>query len=92
MTSTRYKYRVLEPVGEGLTCAPRSRMVSYQKWTSIAFEIAREQGMVSTQETNRDLISVASAVWNDRKPELSTATIAEARLIAREEIHVQRSL
>lgn len=62
-------------------------MVSYQRWTSIAFDVAKQQGAdLGTEQTN--VISVAADVWNDRKSELSTATIAEARSIAENEITV----
>lgn len=67
-------------------------MVSYQKWTAIAFEAARSKGMRSSQENSQDLVSVLAAVWRERKGELSTATVAEARAIADEEIHVQGTL
>lgn len=67
-------------------------MVSYQKWTQIAFEIARSKGMASSQETSQDLVSVAAEIWNERKVELSAATVAEAEEIAEEEIHVQGTL
>lgn len=67
-------------------------MVSYQKWTSVAFEVARSKGMQSSQENSQDLVSVLAAVWRDRKDELSTATVAEARNIAESEIHVQGTL
>lgn len=76
----------------GPTCPAWLRMVSYQTWTSIAFEVAQSRGMVSNQENNRDLISVVAEVWRDRKPELSTATRSQAENIAKEEIHVQGSL
>jgi len=67
-------------------------MVSYQRWTAIAFDVARSKGMQSSQENSRDLVSVLAAVWRDRKDELSTATLAEAERIAKEEIHVQGTL
>lgn len=67
-------------------------MVSYQKWTALAFEAARSKGMQSSQENSQDLVSVLAEVWRDRKDELSTATVAEARDIAESEIHVQGTL
>jgi len=67
-------------------------MVSYQKWTAVAFEAARSKGMHSSQENSQDLVSVLAEVWRERKQELSTATVAEARAIADEEIHVQGTL
>lgn len=67
-------------------------MVSYQRWTAVAFEVARSKGMASSQENSQDLVSVLAAVWRDRKEELSSATVAEARQVARDEIHVQGTL
>lgn len=63
-------------------------MVSYQRWTQIAFAEADRQGMRSSQENSQSLISVAAEVWRDRKQELQAATIAEAESIARNEINV----
>lgn len=63
-------------------------MVSYQKWTQIAFEVARSKGMVSSQENSQDLISVAADIWQERKDELSACTVANARQIAESEIAV----
>ena len=67
-------------------------MVSYQKWTSIAYEVARQKGAQidgeGTQQTNQQLVSVIADVWNDRKEDLSTATVSEARTIARQELSV----
>jgi hypothetical protein len=67
-------------------------MVSYQRWTSVAYEVAKSKGAnlegTGTQTNNQDLIRVISEVWNDRKGELSTATVAEARDIARQEVTV----
>lgn len=68
---------------------PRIDMVSYQRWTSIAFDEARRQGMQSSQENSQDLISVVADVWNDRKEELDSATIGEATEIARSEITIR---
>lgn len=64
-------------------------MVSYQKWTQIAFQTARKKGMRTSQEQSQSLISVAAEVWRDRKSELSAATQAEAQRIANEEITVR---
>lgn len=64
-------------------------MVSYQRWTSIAFDEARSQGMQSSQENSQALVSVVADVWNDRKEELSSGTVAEAQRIAGEEISIR---
>lgn len=61
-------------------------MVSYQKWTSIVFDVVREKGG-STSEAET-IIEVGSAIWNDRKEELNTATVSEAKNVARQEISV----
>lgn len=63
-------------------------MVTYQTWTSIAFDVASSKGMNSSQENSADLVSVVADVWNDRKDELDTATKAQARQIAQEEITI----
>lgn len=63
-------------------------MVTYQRWTSIAFEVARQQGMETTRSNSQDLVSILADVWNDRKEELSAATVQEARSIAQSEISV----
>lgn len=68
-------------------------MVSYQKWTSICFEVARQKGASlqgpGTQEQNQMLVSVVASIWNQRKEDLQTATVAEARSIAQSEISVR---
>lgn len=67
-------------------------MVSYQKWTSICYDVANEKGAEltgpGTQGTNQTLVSLIAEVWNDRKAELNTATVAEAQNVARQEITV----
>jgi hypothetical protein len=67
-------------------------MVSYQKWTAIGYEVARSKGAnlegTGTQSANQELVSVLADIWNDRKSDLSTATVAEARNIARSEISI----
>lgn len=64
-------------------------MVSYQRWTEVAFRVARSKGMESSQENSQALISVVAEVWNDRKSELNTATVSEAESVARQEIDVR---
>lgn len=67
-------------------------MVTYQKWTSIAYDVAKAKGAnlegTGTQSTNQSLVSLIAEVWNDRKDELSTATVSEAQAIAQQEISV----
>lgn len=67
-------------------------MVTYQKWTSICYEVARQKGASlegpGTQSENQSLVSVIAEIWNDRKDDLDTATVSEARTIARQEVHV----
>lgn len=63
-------------------------MVSYQKWTQIAFDEAKSQGLEPSQESSAELVSVAAAIWNDRKDELNTANVSQARAIASQEINV----
>lgn len=77
---------------EGGTCYPRRTMVSYQRWTSICYEVARQKGAQlegpGTQGENQALVSLIAEIWNERKPEISTATVAEARRIAEAEVVV----
>lgn len=63
-------------------------MVTYQKWTSIAFDVAKEKGMEPSRENSASVISVGAEVWNEQKDHLSTATVTEARTVARREINV----
>lgn len=67
-------------------------MVSYQRWTSICYEVARQKGASlegsGTQDENQALISLIAEVWNDRKDEISSSTVAESRRIAQAEITV----
>ena len=67
-------------------------MVSYQRWTSICYEVAREKGAEldgeGTQRTNQNLVSVIADVWNAEKGTISTATVSEAKNIARRELTV----
>lgn len=65
-------------------------MVSYQKWTAIAFEVARSRGMQSSQENSQQLIgAVVAPVWRERRDFLRTATVAEARRVAEDEIAIR---
>lgn len=62
-------------------------MVSYQTWTSIAFEVANEKGaQFESIEDGGEAIEVFASIWRDRKDELSRATMTEARRVANEEI------
>lgn len=77
---------------EGGTSYPRRTMVSYQRWTSICYEVAREKGAQlsgeGTQQENQNLVSVIAEIWNDRKETLNTATVTEAKELAQREISV----
>lgn len=64
-------------------------MVSYQRWTSICFEVAQSKGMQSTQKNNRELISFAADLWRREKPTLNAATVAEATNIAQNQIVIR---
>lgn len=63
-------------------------MVTYQRWTQIAFDVAESKGFQTGQESNRELISVVADIWRDRKDDLSAARVSEARDIAEDEIRV----
>lgn len=78
--------------GRGTHVVPTKTMVSYQRWTSICYDVARSKGAEldgsGTQSNNQDLVSVIAEVWNERKEEISTATVSEAETIARNEVNV----
>jgi hypothetical protein len=65
-------------------------MVSYQRWTEIAFRVARQKGMETSQENSQNLISIVADVWNERKSELNAATVSQAENVAEQEISVSR--
>lgn len=62
-------------------------MVSYQTWTSIAFEVADEKGAeYENIAEGGQAISIFAEIWRERQVELESATRTEARDIARQEI------
>lgn len=62
-------------------------MVSYQRWTSLVFEVAKEKGAhIDDISDGSNVVAVGAAIWRDRKAELKAASVAEAREIARSEI------
>lgn len=65
-------------------------MVDYSTWVSTVRTEAASQGAdLSDFETNSDLISVAAAVWNDRKAELQAGSGRKAEQIAADEVTVR---
>lgn len=65
-------------------------MVKYETWVATVREEATSQGAdLSDFETNSQLVSVAAAVWNDRKKELQNASGRQAQSIAAEEVSVR---
>jgi len=65
-------------------------MVTYQAWTSTVFEVAKQDGaQFENISDGSSVVSIAAEVWQERKGELKTATAAEARDIARQEIQVE---
>lgn len=69
--------------------APLIDMVSYQTWTQIAFDVAKEKGMETTQSNVQEGVSAFATIWNQRKEALSAATRSEAEDIAEQEIVVR---
>lgn len=64
-------------------------MVSYQTWTSIVFDVAKSEGArFENINDGAAVVSVAADVWNERGNQLKTATAAQARDVARQEIEV----
>lgn len=65
-------------------------MVSYQRWTSIVFDVARQRGaQFGSIEDGQPVIRLAAEVWKDRKDEIAPVSVAEARDIALEEVEVR---
>lgn len=62
-------------------------MVSYQRWTSIVFDVARQKG-ADTGSEQTDIIRTAASVWNENEA-LKTATVAEARTVAKQSVQVR---
>lgn len=66
-------------------------MVTYQKWTAIVFEVAEQKG-ADTSRFQNDIVSTAASIWQAQKDHLSTATVAQARDVARRQVSVQGTL
>lgn len=53
------------------------------------FEVAKNEGaQFENIDDGAEVIGVAADIWGERKQELRTATMAEARDIARQEVDV----
>lgn len=64
-------------------------MVAYERWVAIVRSTAARKGAnLQDFETNSDLVSVAGAVWRDRKAELVEASETQAEEIADREVSV----
>lgn len=70
-------------------------MVTYQVWTSLAFEVARIKGATFQKrrsdrppEDASNLISIAADIWQEDKERYLQMTRAEARSVLMEEIDV----
>lgn len=65
-------------------------MVDYEQWVGIVRSVAGAKGAdLSDFDTNSQLVSVAAAVWRDRKPEIQSASQSRARGIADGEVNVR---
>jgi len=65
----------------------RLQMVSYQRWTSICFEVAEQKGaQFGSISDGSEAVTVFASIWSERKGELSAATVAEAEAVAEDEI------
>lgn len=80
-------------------------MVSYQTWTRIAFDVAKDRGLNTTEpggqrtlaggraftdgNPNAQAILTFSTIWNERKAELQSASEHSAREIAEQEIVIR---
>lgn len=67
----------------------RTGMVSYQRWVSIVFDIAKQKGAQTGPQDNAKTLSVAGSIWSDRKDELKDANQSTARDIADQEVVVR---
>ena len=65
-------------------------MVDYSQWVSIVRSEAERKGADLTEfEENSAVVSVAAAVWNDRKQELQESSRDEAEAVASAEVNVR---
>lgn len=67
-------------------------MPRYSKWTSIAFDVARNKGATfegSVPNGAEDVISVAAAVWSEDRERYRAMTESQARAVLEDEIQVR---
>lgn len=65
-------------------------MVSYEQWVGIVRDVASRKGAdLSDFGTNSDMVSVAAAIWRDRKTEIKQASQSRAKKIADGEVTVR---
>lgn len=65
-------------------------MVSYQTWTSVVFDVVKSHGgEFDSIDDGAEVVEIVADIWRDRADELKTATKAEARNIALQEIEVR---
>lgn len=64
-------------------------MVKYATWVSVVWDSAKAKGIGTPSfEESQDVTGLAAEVWNDRKDEIKTASEAEAKEIADDEVVV----
>ena len=55
-------------------------MVTYQKFVALCFEIKRERGNdVRSLQESQQVLSIASELWQNGKPEINSATVSDAK-------------
>jgi hypothetical protein len=55
-------------------------MVGYQTFVSLVFDVARDRGRsIDTLEESQEVLTVASELWSEGKPSITSASEAEAR-------------
>lgn len=64
-------------------------VVKYPTWVSVVrTEVSKQGANLNDFSTNSDVVSVAAAVWNDRKNELESMSRSEAETVATQEVDV----
>lgn len=61
-------------------------MVGYQEWVSIVFDVSKSKGaLISSLNESQEVLEVAAGLWSEN-PFLKTASRAEARAFADDQI------
>jgi len=67
-------------------------MVSYQKLTSIGYDVAKQKGAeFAGISSGQEVIGVVSECWNEDTEKLKQMTEQQARQYMEESIHISRN-